>query len=150
MKTRYEVLIDAPRDIVWAAFDDPENLLLWQPTLKSVEPRSGTPGQPGAVSTLTYDENGREVTVTETISDRREPDFMAGVYASTWGKTIFVNHFEDAGEAGTRWIVYTNHFFTGMMKLMGIFLAGSIRKRTENDLQRFKLLVESREADEIA
>ena len=72
---------------------------------------------------------------------------MAGVYTNPWGKTIFVNHFEDAGDGRTRWIVYTNHFFKGMMKIMSIFSAGSIRKRTENDLQRFKLLVESEQAD---
>ena len=146
MKTRHEVLIDAPRDVVWAAFDNPDNMLRWHPTLKSFEPQSGTPGQPGAVTSLVYEENGREITMTETITERRAPDFLAGVYTSDWGKSIFVNHFEDAGEGRTRWIVYTNHFFRGMMKIMGIFSAGSIRNRTESDLQRFKLLVESERA----
>lgn len=143
MKTRHEVLIDAPRDVVWALFDDPESMPDWQPTLRSITPKEGTPGQPGAVAELVYDENGREVRMIETITERREPDFTACIYTSRFGKTIIVNHFEDAGDQ-TRWVVYANHFFKGMMKLMSIFFAKSIRERTENDLQRFKLLVESR------
>ncbi len=147
MKTRHEVLIDAPRAAVWAAFDDPDNMPRWQPTLKSFTRKAGTPGQPGTVSELVYDENGREVRMTETITERREPDFMAGIYTSNYGKTIIVNHFEDAGNNQTRWVVYANHMFKGMMKLMSLFFAKSIRNRTERDLERFKLLVESRAVD---
>ena len=147
MKTRHEVLIEAPRDVVWAAFDNPDNMLRWQPTLKSFTPQSGTPGEPGAAISLVYDENGREVRMTETIAERRKPDFLASVYNTEWGKTIVVNHFEDAGDGRTRWVMYANHFFKGMMKVMGVFRAGSIRKRADNDLQRFKLLVESEQAE---
>ncbi len=143
MKTRHEILIDAPREVVWAAFDNPDNMPRWQPSLKSFQSTAGTPGQPGAIAELVYDENGRDIHMTETITERREPDFMAGVYTTQWGKTVIVNHFEDAGDGKTRWVVYANHFFKGLMKLMSIFFAGSIRERTENDLQRFKLLVES-------
>ena len=145
MKTRHEVLIDAPRNVVWAAFDDPDNMPRWQPTLRSLTPREGIPGQPGAVSELVYDENGREVRMVETITERREPDFMASIYTSQYGKTIIVNHFEDAGDGQTRWVVYANHLFKGMMKLMSLFYARSIRERTDSDLQRFKLLVESQQ-----
>ena len=33
------------------------------------------------------------------------------------------------------------------MKYLAIFIAGNIRRRTEADMQRFKLLVETEEAD---
>lgn len=147
MKTRHEVLIDAPRAAVWAAFDDPDNMPRWQPTLKSFTRKSGTPGHPGAIAELVYDEDGREVRMTETITERREPDFMAGIYTSKLGKTIIVNHFEDAGENRTRWVMYANHMFKGIQKLMSLFLANSIKSRTESDLERFKLLVESQAVD---
>ena len=147
MKTRHEVLIDAPRDVVWSAFDNPDNMLRWQPTLRSFEHQSGTPGEPGAVTALVYDEDGREVRMTETVTERRAPDFTASVYTTEWGKTIVVNHFEEAGDGRTRWVMYANHFFKGMMKVIGVFRAGAIRKRTENDLERFKLLVESEQAE---
>ena len=147
MKTRHEVLIEAPRNVVWAAFDNPGNMLRWQPTLKSYTPQSGTPGEPGATIALVYDEKGGEVHMTETITERREPDFMASVYSSDRGKTVIVNHFEDLGDGRTRWVMYANHFFNGMMKVMSIFRAGAIKRRTDNDMQHFKLLVESRQAE---
>ncbi len=147
MKSRHEVLIDAPRDVVWSVFDNPDNMLRWQPTLRSFEHKSGTPGEPGATTALIYDEDGREVRMLETVTERRAPDFMASVYTTEWGKTIVVNHFEDLGDGRTRWVMYANHFFKGLMKVMSVFRGGAIKKRTENDLERFKLLVESEQAE---
>jgi uncharacterized protein YndB with AHSA1/START domain len=43
-----------PVEMVWKAFDHPDNLHRWQPTLVSFTPVSGTPGRPSAVSRLTY------------------------------------------------------------------------------------------------
>jgi uncharacterized membrane protein len=143
MKTRHEVLIDAPRSVVWAMLDDGDQLPRWQPGLKSLTRRSGTAGHPGAVSELVYIEGGRELRVTETITERREPGFIAAVYSSRLGKTLVVNRFEDAGDEQTRWIIYANHRFRGLMRFMSVFSADAIRERTENNLERFKLLVES-------
>jgi hypothetical protein len=70
---------------------------------------------------------------------------MAGLCTGEHGRTIFVNHFEDAGDDMTRWTACTNRFFKGMIRLMYIFLAGSTREHTESGLQRFELVVESSE-----
>jgi len=143
MKIRAEVTIDADRDTVWRTFDDPDNMPRWQPTLKSVTHQTGTPGEPGAVAELVYDENGKKVVMTETITEKRKPDFMAGIYESAVGNALIVNHFEAIGENTTRWAVYANHRFKGIMKLLALFAGKSVRNRTEADLQRFKLLVET-------
>ena len=146
MKYHAEQVIDAPRERVWRAFDNPDNLPKWQATLKSLEPKSGTPGQPGAVAELVYEERGRRVVMTETITERREPDFLAGSYESTWGTTMIVNHFEALDGGRTKWSVWCNFRFRGLMRLMSLFMAGSIRRRTDADLARFRALVESGEA----
>lgn len=146
MKYHREIVIDAPRERVWRLFDDPGNLSKWQPTLRSFEPRSGKPGEVGAVSELVYEENGRRVVMTETITERREPDFLAGVYESDWGATLIVNHFEVQGEQRTKWSVWCNFRFRGFMRLLSPFMAGSIRRRTDADLERFKALAESADA----
>ena len=148
MKLKFETIIDASRDRVWAAFDNPDNMKKWQPTLESFTPVSGIPGQPDAVSELVYSENGRRVVMTETITERRKPDLMAGVYDTDCGKTLIVNHFEIVDENTTRWLSWCNFTFTGFMRFMSLFLAGSIRKRTEADMGRFKLLVETEVASE--
>lgn len=148
MKHKTGVLIDANRATVWRIFDDPGNMTKWQPTLRSFTHKSGTPGQPDAVSELVYDENGREIVMTETITARREPEFLGGTYESKWGTVIIFNHFEDTGDGKTRWVSNGNYIFKGFMKIMALFMRKSIFSRTDTDMNRFKLLVETEVANE--
>jgi uncharacterized protein YndB with AHSA1/START domain len=148
MKLKFEQIIEAGRDRVWAAFDNPDNLKKWQPTLESLSHKSGVAGQTDAESELVYNEKGRRVVMTETVTERRKPDLMAGVYESRWGKTLIVNHFEVIDENTTRWISWCNFRFTGLMRFLALFTAGSIRRRTEADMDRFKLLVETELAND--
>ena len=115
----------------------------WQPTLKRFDHKSGEPGQTGAVSELTYDEDGRQLVLTETITERREPDFMAGIYESKHGTMLIVHTFEETADGHTLWTSWSNMNFKGLMKLFAIFMVRSIRRRTEDDMQRFKLMVET-------
>ena len=146
MKLKFETVIDASLDTVWAAFDNPDNMARWQQNLESFRHVSGEPGQPGAVSELRYDEKGKEVILTETITERRDPDFLAGTYDSPMGKTLIVNHFEAVDENSTRWTFWCNFTFKGFMKVMSLLVSGVIRKRTEADMERFKLMVETDQA----
>jgi hypothetical protein len=148
MKVKFEQIIEAARDNVWSAFDNPDNMQKWQPTLVSVKHKTGRPGQPDAESELVYNENGRQIVLTETITERRAPAFMAGVYESCWGKALIFNHFEVIDAHTTRWISWCNFRFTGLMRFLSLFLAGSIRRRTEADMGRFKLLVETELAND--
>ncbi len=143
MKIRSEVIIDAEPKAVWRIFDNPDNMEKWQPTLKSFNPISGERGQPGAISELIYEENGREFRMIEHVTERREPHFMAGTYASDWGKAIVVNQFEDLGDGRTRWIAWWNHTSRGFMRLLSPFMKRSMAKRLDSDLHRFKLMVET-------
>jgi uncharacterized protein YndB with AHSA1/START domain len=143
MKHKTEVLIDADRETVWRFFDDPDNMTKWQPTLRSFRPVSGTPGQPDAVAELVYEEDGREIVLTETITARREPEFLGGTYESKWGTVVILNLFEPTDDGRTRWSSNSNHQFKGLMKFLSLFMVKSIRSRIEDDMQRFKLLVET-------
>ena len=84
--------------------------------------------------------------MTETVTERRKPHFMAGTYDTSRAKSLIVNHFEVINDNTTRFISYTNMNFKGTMKIMSLFIAKSIRARTEADLNRFKLLVETEAA----
>ncbi|MCP4299627.1 MAG: SRPBCC family protein [Gammaproteobacteria bacterium] len=147
MKHKTEVLIDADRATVWRMFDNPHNMTKWQPTLKSFTHKSGTPGQPDAVSELVYDENGRDVVMIETITARREPDFLGGTYETKWGTVIIFNHFEDTGDSKTRWVSNVNYIFKGFMKIMALFMRKSIFSRNDTNMNHFKLLVETEVAN---
>lgn len=143
VKHKTEIVIDADVATVWRMFDDPDNMQKWQPTLKSFTHKSGTPGQPDAVSELVYDENGREVLMTETITARREPYFLGGTYESDWANVVIVNHFEEIEPGKTRWTMNLKYGFKGFMKIMALFLRNSICTRSDDDMNRFKLLVET-------
>ena len=143
VKISFEIIIDAKRADVWKIFDDAENLKRWQPALQTYTHISGDPAQSGAITELRYNENGREVLLTETILDRRPPDFLSGTYDSKWAHAVIVNHFNAIDDDTTQWTSYCNFRFKGFMKLLSIFVASSIRKRTNADMQRFKLLVET-------
>ena len=147
MKFRHEIVIDADQASVWMAFDDPGNMKAWQPTLESYSRKSGQDGQPGAVAELVYDENGRSVKLVETITERREPHFMAGTYESDVGNALIVNHFEDAGDGRTRWVMYGNHTFMGVLRFLGLFFAGAIRRRNEDMMNNLKLIAEPKKAE---
>lgn len=146
MKLKFEQLIDADLDTVWAAFDKPDNMVRWQQNLESFTPVSGDPGQVGAVAEIVYNENGRKVVLKETVTERREPDLLAGIYEAGNATTLIVNHFEKVGDKQTRWTVWCNFTFRGFMKVASLFFAGAIRKRTEGDMERFKLMVETDQA----
>jgi len=143
MKHKTEILIDADRDTVWRTFDDSDNMKQWQPTLKSFTHRSGTPGQPDAVSELVYEENGSEIVMTETITARREPSFLGGTYESKWGTVVVFNHFEETEDGKTLWIGHRNYAFKGLKKFMALFSWRSICERSDADMNRFKLLIET-------
>jgi len=150
MKHKTEILIDADRATVWRIFDDPDNMTAWQPTLTSFTHKSGTPGQPDAVSELVYDENDREVVMTETITARREPDFLGGIYESRWATVVIFNHFEQTDAGQTRWVFSANYKFKGLMKIMAFFMRKSICSRSDTDMNRFKLLVETQLAGNVS
>ncbi len=144
---KYEAEIQATRDFVWETFDNPDNLSRWQRTLESFTHQTGKPGQPGAVSKLVYNENGKENTITEKVTERWKPQFIASIYDNAWATSLIVNHFEKIDDNTTRFISYTNVNFKGVMKIMSLFVANSIRARAEANLDRFKLLVETDAAD---
>ena len=143
MKLNFEIEIDAPLDDVWAAFTNHENMGRWMQNLESFDHVSGIPGQPGAVTDVTFNENGKTVVLKETVTERRDPDFLAGTYEADHGTTAVVNHFVAVDDNRTKWTSWVRFSFNGFLRFMAIFIRGAIRKRTEGDMNRFKLMVES-------
>ena len=144
MKFKLELPIHKPRTEVWKAFDNTENMKKWQPTLIKFEPVSGTPGQPGAVSKLTYEEGGREFTLIEKITHRDEPNSFDGVYENNFTDNIIRNKFIEQGQHQTLWTMETEfRFKTLIMKIMGPLMKKNFVARTQEDMERFKKMAES-------
>jgi hypothetical protein len=144
MKFKLELPIHKPRADVWKAFDNTENIKKWQPTLIKFEPVSGAPGQPGAISKLTYEEGGREFTLIEKITHRDEPKGFDGVYENNFADNIIRNTFVEQGKDQTLWVMETEFKFkTLLMKIIGPLMKKSFVTRTQKDMERFKEMAES-------
>ena len=144
MKFKLELPIHKPRADVWKAFDNTENIKKWQPTLIKFEPVSGTPGQPGAISKLTYEEGGREFTLIEKITHCNEPSSFDGIYENNFTDNIVRNKFIERGQHQTLWVTETEfRFKTLIMKIMGPMMKKNFIARTQKDMERFKEMAES-------
>jgi len=144
MKFTLELPIDKPRAEVWKAFDNPENINKWQPSLISFETVSGTQGQPGAVSKLTFEEHGRQFELTERVTYRAEPDRLDSVYENNVTDNIVRNTFSERGAEQTLWVMETEFKFkTFIMRIVGPLAKKNFVARMQKDMDRFKEMVES-------
>jgi uncharacterized protein YndB with AHSA1/START domain len=144
MKYKLELTIEKPLAEVWNAFDSSDNLKKWQPTLKSVEHVSGTPGQSGAESTLTYEEGEREFTLTERIILREEPGRFDAVYENKFTDNTNKNIFTEQGPNKTLWVLEAEYKFkTTAMKFLGVLKKKNFVARSQKDMEQFKEFAES-------
>ena len=144
MKFTVELPIHKPRAEVWNLFDNPENLNKWQPTLISFDPVSGLTGQIGAVSKLTFEENGRQFSLTEKIVFRDEPQRLDQLYENNFADNTVRNTFVEQDNNQTLWLVETEYKFkTLIMRILGPIVKKNFVARTQKDMERFKEMVES-------
>ena len=144
MKYTLELTINKHRTEVWKAFDNTENLKEWQPSLTKFEYVSGTPGQPDAVSKLTYEENEREFSLIEKTINREEPAQLDELYENEFSENIIRNSFVEQSENETLWIVENEFKFkTFLMKIMGPLMKKNFAARTQKDMGRFKEFIEN-------
>ena len=146
MKLNAEIRIDADRATVWTAFTDLNRRTGWQANLTEARLLSGQPGKPDSSCQLTFDDDGRRCTAIESVTELRKPDFMAVVIESDQAKWLIVSTFADTGDGGTIWQRFGNSSFHGLARLTAPFRVAAIRQRFEDDMQRFKLMVETDEA----
>src|SRR5215204_3814828 len=103
MKFKLETIINKAHAEVWKAFDNVENMRKWQPTLINHELISGTLGQPGAVSKLTYKQGEREFSLIESITHRDELNNFNGVYENDFADNTVKNKFIEQAKDQTLW-----------------------------------------------
>lgn len=82
------------------------------------------------------------------VTERRRPAFIAGNYVTNGSTAVVVNQFEELGLQQTKWLVFANYRFNGAMRFLSFFGAGRIRSRTVANMERFKLFIETRIADQ--
>lgn len=144
MEFTQEITVNVPRDRFIELFDDPENLKLWQEGLISFEPVSGTPGEPGATSKLTFKRGKGTLEMIETVTRRNLPHAFDGTYDAKGVHNVCFNEFTDVGGTATHWVARNTFEFTGMMKLIGLLFGASFPKQSLKMMQQFKDFAEAR------
>jgi Polyketide cyclase / dehydrase and lipid transport len=144
MKFKLELPIHKSRAEVWKLFDDPANMNKWQPSLIKIERLSGTAGQTGAVSRLTFKSGEREYALIEKVLFRAEPERLDGVYENEYAENIVKNTFLEQSSDATLWEVeVVFKFKTLFMKILGPLKKKNLVIRTQRDMERFKALAEN-------
>ncbi len=143
MNYSLEIEIDKACDEVVKLFDNPDNLKKWMIGLISFEPISGTPGQPGAKSRLTYRMGKREIEMIETITERNLPEIFSGTYETKGMISIVKNRFEALPDNRTKYISEQELQFEGFMKLIAFAMPGSFKKQSMKYLMAFKNFAET-------
>ncbi|MCI0338528.1 MAG: SRPBCC family protein [Acidobacteria bacterium] len=145
MKIGNEIIINRKRDDVWKIFGNPENLKKWQPTLKKYERQAGRHREAGAGSILIYEEKGREIAMTETITSWNEPTEFSCIYLTSQAANKVSNKFFSLGASKTKWVMDCEISFYGFTwKLLSPLMRGTIRKRIKKLMTQFKKFAEGR------
>jgi uncharacterized membrane protein len=142
MKFSSEIEIDAPIEKVVKLFIDPEQMKKWVRELESFETVYGKSRHLGskAILKLIVDEKGVEV--IETVTVRNLPYQFTGKYEAEEMDYSADNRFEDLGNDRTRYVVDLEFKFRGMLNLMGDAMKRSFKKRSEQQLNDFKIFAE--------
>jgi uncharacterized protein YndB with AHSA1/START domain len=144
VKYKLELIITKPRIEVWQAFVNTENTNKWQPMLKEIESVEGTPGQPGAVSKLTYEEGKVEYTLTEKIISREDPICFESIFENKFTDNIIKNTFVEQDDDKTLWVLEAKYTFKTMaMRIIGPLRKKNFISRTQKEMERFKELTEN-------
>ncbi len=144
MRYRNDILINAAPEIVWQVFDDPESSYDWQPALKSHSLIAGNEGEVGSVYELVYDNDGKELKVVATLTEKRKLESVASTVDCDAYSAKVYNWFQAVGDEQTRWTFDIEYRFKGVYWLVSLFLRSTMRARAADEMQRFRQLVESR------
>ncbi|MDQ0092808.1 SRPBCC family protein [Paeniglutamicibacter psychrophenolicus] len=144
MEFTQELTVNLPRQRFIELFDDPENLKEWQKGLISFEGVSGTPGEPGATSRLTYRQGRGTMEMIETVTRRDLPEAFDGTYDAKGVHNVCRNEFHDLDGNATRWVAHNVFEFTGFMRVVALLFGPMFKKQSLKMMTAFKEFAEAR------
>ncbi|MEZ5345172.1 MAG: SRPBCC family protein [Pyrinomonadaceae bacterium] len=77
IEAKSEVEIDKPVEVVWAYFTDESKAGEWIDSLRKIETIKGARTEVGSKFRMTFDEDGREIVMTQTITELKPQEVFA-------------------------------------------------------------------------
>jgi len=147
MKLECEVTVNKPLQEVWDYSNNPDNLTLWLNDFVRYEHLTGDMANPqiGDTSNHTYDQNGSEFVMHETITAYDAPNHIKLFMTSKWFDMEIINNFEAIDPNQTK--LYAGAEFTRMNLMMKVIMFFSPKKKMRADhdrqINKLKELIEA-------
>jgi len=139
LRFQLETEIQKPLDQVITLFTDRSLLTEWQPGLLSSEQVESFP-HPKYI--LRFNFGRRKMEMTETILRNELPAHFDGTYEMKGVVNLIHNSFEAKGPGITKWTCTTEFRFSGLMKVVSIFMKDGFRQQSEVIMKNFKRYAE--------
>lgn len=137
-----EITVDKPIKEAWAVMNDESKISEWLKGITNVEHVSGEKGTVGAVTKYTFDDDGSESTVIETIKDIK-PDksiIMTFEMEGAMRMNYFVEFTEKEG--GTHIKSNTTTIGEGIfMRSLVPFLEGTMKAQEDENMANLKNVI---------
>jgi uncharacterized protein YndB with AHSA1/START domain len=144
MKVEHAVVIERPREEVWAVFDDPELMVEWQGNLLEYEQLEGESDEIGSISRQTIKNVGVKSDLTVTLLERDEPELSSSHYEGAQVPFTVINTFSDLGDGTTEWHAELEVRLGLVQKALAPILKPLMSDLVSRNGRDFKAFVESR------
>jgi len=143
MKYTVEIEINKPVSRVIELFDSIDNMFKWMEGLEKFEPISGTPGQVGAKSKLTFKVKNRKMEMIEIITVKNLPKEFIGICEVKGARIIVKNFFHELHGNKTRYLAEQKFQLKGFMRCIAFLMPGMFKKQLMKHLEAFRNFVET-------
>ena len=144
-KYSVSVEVERPIEVAWDVLMDDSKMSEWLEGYKSMELLEGEPLTVGSKHKMIFEENGQEVSFTETVTAIDPPkEFSFDFDHDMMGSNIQIT-LESVGPASTRITNRTNFQVDGFfINLMMFFMTPRMKSRQRRSFALLKSLIEAR------
>jgi len=147
MKLDCEVIVNKPLQEVWDYTNNPDNLTKWLNDFVRYEHLTGDMNAPkiGDTSKHTYDQNGKEFSMEETITAYNPPHHIKLFMTSSWFDMEIVNNFEAINPEQTKIFAGADFVRVGWIMKVMLFFSSTKKMQADHESQinKLKQLIES-------
>ena len=141
-KYKNEVVINASREKVIELFENPDNLIKWQPGFISMVHLTGDLNEVGSTYELKFKMGKRDLVMKETMIAKNLPDMITFTYEAKGVWNEVCNNFEIVDENTTKYWTDNEFKMRGMMKIIAFLFPKAFTKQSQKYLDLFKEFVE--------
>ncbi len=137
------VEIEVSLDRVSEIFSDPSNRIEWMDGIEAYEAKSGRPGREGFVSEMVFNNSGREMVMTATVTENNLPASFTERIEASHVTIIVESTFMSIAPDRTQYTSKQSYQFKGLInKVMGFVLQRIFKNQTRAHLEGFKRFAE--------